>query len=60
MVMLDGEVADPEVFAASGGQRGFPNCLVHAATAQIPDSTDGAQGDVNGISRVQERPFFVR
>src|SRR5262245_35911302 len=47
VIVLDAEVADSEVFAARGGQRGLADRLIDAPTTQIADSADRAQRDMH-------------
>jgi hypothetical protein len=60
MVVLDAEMTDPKILAASGGQRGFADRLVDATAAQVADGTDRPQRDMYGIPRMQKRPLLVR
>ena len=60
MGALDAEVDDAEVLAPRRRERGFADCLVDAAPAQVADRADDPQHDVDRVARMKERPRLVR
>jgi hypothetical protein len=60
VVVLDAQLHDAEVLAASRRQRGLANGLVDTSAAKLADRCDHAQRDMHGIAGVQEWPLLVR
>jgi hypothetical protein len=57
---LNAEVNDPEVLAASRGERGFADRPVREPLAQVTHGGDGAKHDMYREPRGQRRPRLVR